>query len=238
MPKVSVIVSAKDDKRLLRLIRRLEKQTFQDFEVLILDASKERIFNEDTSLNLRYFHIRDLSIADSIAFLAKKAKAELVAITETDCVQSKRWLEELVSEYENETTIIVGAQVTMLHPSIDFGNLLVPKRAFNIPVDRSLRLAEDTDWFFSLRESGFLFKHINKAVVRHYKNPKKAIFRSIKYGKAHAYVYTKHKKQEDLLNSIMYHAAQSFFSAVTTLFLVIFGVFYRIKFFLAELSKR
>ncbi|MCS7134989.1 MAG: glycosyltransferase family 2 protein, partial [Candidatus Aenigmarchaeota archaeon] len=89
MVKVSVIVPVKDDKRLIDLIKALEKQTFKDFEVLIADDSEKRIFNGKTTLNLKYFHVKPMKIAEKLHFLAEKSNSNLIAITESDCVPSE-----------------------------------------------------------------------------------------------------------------------------------------------------
>ena len=158
MIKVSVVVPVKNDIRIFDLIRALEKQTFKDFEVLIADDSKEKLFNEKTNLDLKYFHTKSMTIADKFNFLSKRAKANNIAVTESDCIPSEKWLEELVSEYENDETIVVGAQVTS--ENINYGNLLIPKKAFKIPHDNSMKIADDTDWFLRLSERGFVFKRV------------------------------------------------------------------------------
>jgi glycosyltransferase involved in cell wall biosynthesis len=229
MVKVSVIVPVKDDKRIFDLIRALEKQTFKDFEVLIADASEKKIFHGKTKLKLRYFHKKSTTIAERLHFMARKAQGKMIAITESDCVPSRNWLKELVSEYEDEKTIIVGTQRIVGPPN--YGNLLVPREAFKIPHDKNLTLADDVDWFFTLEEKGFKFKYIDKAVVQHYKNPVKRLLRSCGYGKEHAYVYIKHKKDRRILNSILFQLARSFFSLLMAFLLIIYGIFYKIKSF-------
>ena len=232
MPKVSVIVTVKNDKRLVDLVKALERQTFKDFELLIADSSEKRIFDGRTSLDLKYFHTKPMSIAESLMFLATKAKSEMIAITESDCIPTERWLEDLVSEYEDKKTVIVGAQeiVSPRVEVISFASLLVPKAAFKIKMDKNLKLAEDTDWFMSLKEKGFKFKKINKALVTHYKDPIKRILRSFEYAKSHAYIYVKHKKEERIIKSIAFQLMQSFFSLVTVFSLMFFWVYYKIRF--------
>jgi GT2 family glycosyltransferase len=239
MPKVSVIVTVKDDKRLIDLIRALEKQTFKDFELLVADSSEKRIFNETTTLELKYFHTKSMTIAESLMFLAKRAKAEIIAITESDCVPNERWLEDLVSEYEDEKTIIVGTQdiVSPRVEIISFASILVPKNAFKIKMNKNLKVGEDTDWFMSLKENGFKFKKINKALVVHYKDTVKRMFRSFEYAKSHAYIYVKHKKEERIIKSMGFQMLQSFYSLVTVFSLLFFWIYYKAKFLLKKESR-
>lgn len=231
MPKVSVIVTVKNDKRLIDLIKALEKQTFKDFEVLIADSSEERIFKGETKLYMKYFHTKPMTIADSLMFLAKKASSEIIAITESDCVPNERWLEDLINEYEDKKTIIVGSQdiVSPRVEVISFASLLVPKDAFKIKMNKKLKVAEDTDWFMSLKEKGFKFKKINKALVIHYKDPIKRIFRSFDYAKSHAYIYVKHKKEDRIIKSIGFQIIQSFYSLVNAVTLFAYWFYYKIK---------
>jgi len=239
MPKVSVIVTVKDDKRLIDLIKALEKQTFKDFELLVADSSEKRIFNETTTLDLKYFHTKPMTIAESLMFLAKRAKAEIIAITESDCIPNERWLEDLVSEYEDEKTIIVGTQdiVSPRVEIISFASILVHKNAFKIKMNKHLNVGEDTDWFMSLKENGFKFKKINKALVIHYKDPVKRMFRSFEYAKSHAYIYVKHKKEERIIKSMGFQMLQSFYSLVTVFSLLFFWIYYKAKFLLKKESR-
>lgn len=231
MVKVSVIVPVKDDKRIVNLIEALEKQTFKDFEVLIADSSKKRIFKGKTTLNMKYYHTRPMKIAEAMIFLSKKVSSDIIAITESDCVPNERWLEDLYSEYENEKTIIVGAQnIVSPHAEIvSFGSLLLNKKVFKVKFDKSLKVAEDTDWFFSLKEKGFKFKHINKGLVTHYKNVIKRMFRSFEYAKSHAYVYVKHNKEERIIKSMCFQLLQAFYSLLTFFTLPIFWFYFKMK---------
>ncbi len=235
MTKVSVLVPVKNDKRIIDLIHALEKQTFKDFEVLIADDSEKRLFYRKTKLNLRYFHTEPMSIAEKFDFLVKEANGKMITITESDCAPSENWLKELVSEYEDDRTIIVGTQ--RLPGRVNYGNLLLPKSAFEIKHDTNLKIADDTDWFITLGEMGFKFKEIDKAVVLHYKDPVKRLFRSYMYGKEHAYIYIKHKEGRKILKSIAYRLALSFFSFVQVIFLIIYGIYYKIKFYTTKLIR-
>jgi glycosyltransferase involved in cell wall biosynthesis len=233
MIKVSIIIPVKNDKRIFDLISRLEKQSFKDFEVLIQDASDEKL-NIKTNLNLRHFYIKNMSISDAFHLLAKKAKSKLIVITESDCLPSERWLEELLSEYENDKTIVVGAQA---QPKIlGYGNILIPKKAFKVPHDRSLKIADDTDWYLTLEERGFRFKYIDKALVMHYKNPIKRVLRVFKYGREHAYIYTKHNMKKKILLSILYRSALVLSSILMIILLIVYGIYYKIKFIIKGVS--
>ncbi len=235
MPKVSVIVPLKNDKRVFDLLSALEKQTFKDFEVLIADDSDEKIIKDDfikkLKLNIRYFYVKSSKVSEKIIFLSRKAKADIIAITESDCIPSERWLEDLISEYEDERTIVLGVQ-NLLSPYFtifSFGSVLVPKRAFSIAFDKTIKRGEDTDWYYSLLEKGYRFKQINKGVVLHYKDPVKRLLRSFDYAKDNAYIYIKHNDGKRILKSIFFQLATIFFSFVTIVTLIIFGIFYKIK---------
>lgn len=234
MVKVSVIVPVKNDKRIFNLIDALEKQTFKDFEVLIADDSEKRLFDRETTLNLKYFHLKGKgngSVSNRIHFLAKKASSDIIAVTESDCLPSKTWLEDLLSEYEDDKTVVVGVQ-NLLSPYVtifSFGSLLLPKKAFNVPFDKTIRRGEDTDWFYSLKEKGFKFKQINKAVVIHYKDPVKRLFRSFDYARDNAYIYIKHNQDKRIIKSIIFQFATIFFSFVTIFTLAFYGLYYKLR---------
>jgi glycosyltransferase involved in cell wall biosynthesis len=119
MVSVSVIVPVKNDKRLFDLIKALEKQTFKDFEVLIADDSDEKLLNEkdikNIKLNLKYFHTKPSTISDKMMFLVKKAKADKITITESDYIPSERWLEDLLSEYEDKKLLLLEFKIFCHH---------------------------------------------------------------------------------------------------------------------------
>jgi GT2 family glycosyltransferase len=110
-----------------------------------------------------------------------------------------------------------------------FGSLLVPKEAFRIPFDKTIKRGEDTDWFLSLKERGFKFKQINKGVVLHYKDPVKRLLRSFDYAKDNAYIYIKHGQDERIIKSIIFQSATIFFSFITIITLIFYGIFYKVK---------
>ena len=42
-PSLSIFVPLRDDPKISRLIRELEKQTYQDFELIVIDDSKRPV---------------------------------------------------------------------------------------------------------------------------------------------------------------------------------------------------
>jgi len=230
MTKVSVIVPLKNDRRIMDLIKALENQTMKDFELIIGDSSDQKM-DIKSNLSVRHLYSPNTTIAERLNEMVKHSSSDLIAITESDCIPGPTWLEDLVSEYVDDNTIVLGAQVELYVPDyFSYGNTLVPKGLFDIPHDSSLSLADDTDWFFQLQEKGVKVKRIFKAVNYHYKNAVKRQLRLPKYSREWAYTYLKYGNTRRWIRSTGFYALTAFFSFITAMLMVIFGIYYSVKF--------
>ena len=89
MPKVSVIIPTKDrPKELENMLLSLSKQTFQDFEIIIVDGNKipgGLVKQENYGL--------------------EKAKGEIFIRTDDDASAPPQWIEEIVKTFDSDLSI-------------------------------------------------------------------------------------------------------------------------------------
>ena len=97
-PAVSVVVGCfKRTEGVRRLLAGLERQTFSDFEVILVDQTGEPEIEEaveKTSLDARYLRsVPITSTARNVGVVA--ARASTVAFTDDDCVPEPDWVEKI-----------------------------------------------------------------------------------------------------------------------------------------------
>jgi glycosyltransferase involved in cell wall biosynthesis len=115
VPRVSVVIAAYAAAgTIARCLEALRRQTYRDFEVLLVDSSPDeetvriaREFPEITFVrsNTRLYphEARNRAIA--------RSRGELIACLDADVYPHPQWLAELVAAYERTGEVIVGALV-------------------------------------------------------------------------------------------------------------------------------
>jgi len=107
-PFFSVIIPTYERHELLtKLTRCLSSQEWHDFEVIIVDQSKEKWpgRTKDYSFDLLYIHIDIKSPAKARNLAALYSRGEILAFTDDDCEPRKDWLKKAVA-YFNRTGVI------------------------------------------------------------------------------------------------------------------------------------
>lgn len=113
-PKVSVVICAWNVSHLIdHILSSLEKQTFKDFEVIVVNDGS----TDDTSTAARKWQQLNLKVLDcphqglSATRNAgiNAAKADIVAIIDADCHALPNWVAEVYREIgENQETVVTG----------------------------------------------------------------------------------------------------------------------------------
>jgi glycosyltransferase involved in cell wall biosynthesis len=112
-PRVSVVIGAYDAaETIARCLEALRRQTYRDFEVILIDSSPDEetvriasgfpeIVFEHSASRLFCHEARNRAIAHS--------RGELLACLDADVYPRPEWLAELVAAYERTGQVIVGA---------------------------------------------------------------------------------------------------------------------------------
>ena len=111
--KASVIIPAYNAENTIgECLKALEKQSFKDFEVIVVDdGSKDRTANVVKSFKgVKVFSQKNAGPAKARNLGAKNAKGEIIIFTDSDCVPEKKWLEETLKPMKDPK--IAGVQGT------------------------------------------------------------------------------------------------------------------------------
>ena len=108
--KVSVCITTFNEsrERFNKLLDALNKQTLKSDEVVVADATlntnyQESFIKQYSKLNLQFINKAGISRSVGRNIAIKKAKNEIIVITDVGCTPHNDWLEELVKPYEIAT---------------------------------------------------------------------------------------------------------------------------------------
>jgi len=122
--KISVIIPAYNaEHSISKTLASLKNQTFKDFELIIIDDNSP---DKTVEIAKKYTkniitHKTNTGPAVSRNHGIKKAKADIIAFIDSDCIASKNWLENINKEMKKEDVIM--GKVT-IPPSTTLGNAI------------------------------------------------------------------------------------------------------------------
>ena len=112
-------------KRLDQTIADIEKQTVKPSEILIADAGSldgtlERLqrWKEESKIQIKVFVLQGCNIAEGRNEAIKRAENELIVSTDFGCRYHEKWLESLVSPFENPEIKVVGGAYSILKEEV------------------------------------------------------------------------------------------------------------------------
>ena len=116
--ELSVLIITRNHSYYLdKCLRSLEEQTDKPDEVIVADTSDdnktERLVKraiDKTSMNIKYYHIKHVSISHSRNYSIKKSRHEILALIDSDCIADKYWCKEIKNFFRNnqEINMIAG----------------------------------------------------------------------------------------------------------------------------------
>lgn len=107
---ISIIIVTKNrPDHLRRCIKSLYKSTFQNWELLIIDQGTNMhsygSFNRDDNNRLSYYYVPNRGKSAGLNYGINKAKGDILAFTDDDCIVSKNWLKEINSIFNGNEKI-------------------------------------------------------------------------------------------------------------------------------------
>jgi len=125
MPDVSVLICTKNRPESIKeLLEALNKQTYDDFEVVIIDDSDRKIFKKiekNITLVKPMEHIYRGGGGGRVSALnygIRKCSGEIIAFTDDDCLPSPDWIQNAVKYFvSNEIIGIEGLITSNIDPS-------------------------------------------------------------------------------------------------------------------------
>ncbi|MCD6371821.1 MAG: glycosyltransferase family 2 protein [Candidatus Aenigmarchaeota archaeon] len=204
MVEVSIIIPCRNDKYLYNLFSDLNKQTFKDFEVILIPTKDEfKNFNTEKLSKIAKFKfkfvIADNPISNKRNKGIEKAEGRYIVLLDDDVrVLKKSWLKELYNKIKNSKYDIIGG---LLLEEIRVGetealpsNNIIFRKDIYIPMDVNFRsVAQDTEWCFRMYKKGYKLYQDCIAPVQHEKfSVKKRIRRCFLQGREWAHIIVKH----------------------------------------------
>ena len=103
--KISVVIPAYNDSRKLeRLLVSLKKQTFKDFEIIVVDdASADNTYDvakKYANKVIRNNRNQGPAITRNIGI--KNSDSSIIAFTDSDCEASLNWLENILNHFSDK----------------------------------------------------------------------------------------------------------------------------------------
>jgi glycosyltransferase involved in cell wall biosynthesis len=231
MPEVSIIVPAYNEENYIeRLIESVLKQTFKDFELIIIDdCSTDRTSQIIKSYNdsrIRYLrNDTNFGVSKSRNIGIDHAGGEYVFFIDADCIPLVNWIESgLKSLSENKKDSVGGygkvryatSLVSISDRIVESDNELLPggnmvfkKKYLKLigGMEQEFTAQEDRDLAFRIRKYGEIVFSEDMIVVHQRKfNSKKTLFADAKRGKNMVYFIKKHQDytNANLLWRILY----------------------------------
>jgi glycosyltransferase involved in cell wall biosynthesis len=123
VPRVSVIVPVRDRRALLRdTLSALDKQTYRDFEVLIVDdgstdgSAEEVVAAADRGLPARVIRGDGRGAVAARRRGVAEARGEILAFTDSDCAPDEEWLAAGVASLDEGADVVQGPTVPARPP--------------------------------------------------------------------------------------------------------------------------
>lgn len=114
MPRMSVIIPTLNEEAFLpRMLHGLSKQTFKDFEVIVVDGgSTDKTAKIAKEFGVRFFQIRKKGCPVARNFGAQKAKSDILVMTDADVVHPPTWLENFYKDLHQYDADLVWGPTT------------------------------------------------------------------------------------------------------------------------------
>ncbi|MCC7430003.1 glycosyltransferase [bacterium] len=115
---VSVIVAARNEEQnLLNLINSFKNQTYQNFELIVVnDRSTDKTLEILEALQKSFSKLKVVSVTEVLIAPKKnaltlgisQAKGEILFFTDADCFPQKNWIEKTLAYFSKNTGLVVG----------------------------------------------------------------------------------------------------------------------------------
>lgn len=184
--KVSVIIRTKNEEKTIgQLLEMLKKQTFKDFELILVDnASTDKTLEIAKKYKIdKLVHIPEgkfshpKSLNDAIA----KAKGELIVITNGHSVPvGNKWLENGIRNFEDPKVAGISGywagghmpeffKIRLVNANLSNTNSIIRKSLWEeYPFDEKFEGGEDYDWGVEMLSRGYKTIFDPKFSIFHY----------------------------------------------------------------------
>lgn len=251
-PLVSFIIPALNEEEYIGVclasIKDLDANK-GSFEIIVVDnGSIDRTVEIAKDFGANVYSILGTTISKLRNYGASKAKGEILAFMDADCVITKNWLKNAIKELSDETVGVTGSNYKTYKQTswvskvwefnmkekndrcevgwIQSGNLIIKRKVFETigGFDETLSVCEDSDICYRIKEIGYKIISNDRIRSYHYgfcKNLRQFFKKELWYGKGAIKLFFKHKNKTRYLNVIGF----ALLYAICLLTLAI-GIFY------------
>ncbi|RLG17480.1 hypothetical protein DRN62_01080 [Nanoarchaeota archaeon] len=110
--EVSVIILSKNEgEKVVKTVKSILNQDFQDFEVIVVDSSDDGTRHKLRSIKderLRLYHLKEEGIAKARNFGIRKAKGRIVVFVDVGYTADRNWLKELLRSLKKSDSVGAG----------------------------------------------------------------------------------------------------------------------------------
>jgi GT2 family glycosyltransferase len=216
---ISIIIPVKNDRRVEKLLIKLIKiPTPEEIEILVIDASEgslDDIKKMFPSVKWIYFYnktSKKYTFTEQVNLGLKKAKGNLVAFIDADCIPDKNWLIELAKpiltwgedyvtgkvkslgipfhdkEWEKLNKVVYRTEAGSAN-SI-FKKEIIKKIGY---FDEQFEAGSDIDFTWRTTDLGYKIRYNKDAIIYdNWGNLQQEIKRAFRYGEARTRLYKKH----------------------------------------------
>lgn len=156
MPEISVIIpTLNEEKFLSKTLEGLSKQTFRDFEIIIVDGySTDRTVEIAKKFGARIIQTRKKGVSVARNIGARAARGKIIAMTDADVNYLTDWLEQIHKNFVVRKVDMVWGPNYWIDPPLFVGILHELAALWNINFSNKLLLVCNTNIAFS--KTGFL----------------------------------------------------------------------------------
>jgi len=188
--KASVVIPTYNDLKFLKkALPKICNQSFEDFEVIVVNdgstkATREYLLNYLEKVGTRFMALhlpKNMGVCVARNKGMKLARGEIVVNMDADCIPTKNWLQELVKPFEDKAVGVVSSYGAFGGTSTAFRKSALVLNGYYD--EEFVYYREDTDITFRLIEAGYKFERIPKNFVHiHPEEVPRGITGLIKYG--------------------------------------------------------
>lgn len=220
---VSIVIIVKNDRGIDKTLASIyEQETTYDYEVLVVDASGDRLLdikNKYPQTQWVYYpgkKDKKYTIPEQRNIGINLASGEIVVFIDASCVAEKTWLQQLVCPLIAENESITAGRVksegkdtlndlTAVNnsnrkyldecPTINlaFKKILIDQVG---NFDENFNYGSDVDFSWRVIDAGYKVRYVSNALITHdWGTVKHEIKRNLLYGQARARLYLKHKNK-------------------------------------------
>ena len=111
-PFISLIIPTKNSQKMIvQCLNSVISQTYKNFEVIIVDGhSTDNTLELVSQFHVNIFFEEGRTRASACNVGISKAKGEIVAFTDDDCVLPENWLEKIAMHFADPELQVLGGQ--------------------------------------------------------------------------------------------------------------------------------